>query len=315
MLVPCHISIVRLRVFRSDRRLVDFEAAYRVVRNAKLISLWSFLGGLSPLYLRVAALGAVCTVLSVATDYGGNDKIKSTFSPTFDKVVIYTALVVQETTMVDRLQGKIFSLVQPAERNIDEVYAEALAELLDLAPYNKDGSIDAYLVWLPDGSDDYVFIGRLRASSPRIAVALKSAPSKEQVVSLLDAGYDDVVPTESGPAELLLRLALLFQIEERAISHARQRRQIRLDSRLKDAFVESRAAGLTPVEFRLVSYLARRNRQVVSRADLFRRIWGGRNPGSRRVDLHASRARKKLSLLSGRCVIRSVYGSGYVWQS
>ena len=55
-----------------------------------------------------------------------------------------------------------------------------------------------------------------------------------------------------------------------------------------------RAVRLTPTEFRLLLALARRRGAVVSRDDLRRDVWPGRDVQARVIDTHIARLRRKL---------------------
>jgi DNA-binding response OmpR family regulator len=65
---------------------------------------------------------------------------------------------------------------------------------------------------------------------------------------------------------------------------------------------------LTPTEFDLLVFLARRPGQVFTREQLLHEVWGYRDgSGARTVDSHVRALRRKL----GADVIRTVHGVGY----
>ncbi|MFT3892796.1 MAG: winged helix-turn-helix domain-containing protein [Anaerolineales bacterium] len=72
--------------------------------------------------------------------------------------------------------------------------------------------------------------------------------------------------------------------------------------------------GLTPIEFRLLSYLARHRGQVLSRAQIVETIWGhSSDPDSEQaVNVHIRRLREKVERDPSRPVlILTVPGLGY----
>jgi DNA-binding response OmpR family regulator len=65
---------------------------------------------------------------------------------------------------------------------------------------------------------------------------------------------------------------------------------------------------LTPTEFDLLAYLARRPQRVFTREELLGEVWGYHDgSGARTVDSHVRALRRKL----GNDVVRTVHGVGY----
>lgn len=74
--------------------------------------------------------------------------------------------------------------------------------------------------------------------------------------------------------------------------------------------VEGQPIELTPKEFELLSLLARNPERVYTREDLLDLVWDmDFAGGTRTVDIHIQRLRKKLGRLQG--LIQTVYGIGY----
>jgi DNA-binding response OmpR family regulator len=87
-----------------------------------------------------------------------------------------------------------------------------------------------------------------------------------------------------------------------------------IDRLRRIAFWSGSALALTRLEFDLLVALAERSGEVVSKADLMRRVWGysGRVTRTRTVDSHASRLRRAmLDAGSGATTIVNVWGVGY----
>ena len=67
---------------------------------------------------------------------------------------------------------------------------------------------------------------------------------------------------------------------------------------------------LTNKEFEVIELLMKKNGEVVSREELFNRIWGNDVLESRTIDMHIKSLRQKINDTEGR-IIKSVYGIGY----
>ncbi|HUV10448.1 MAG TPA: response regulator transcription factor, partial [Acidimicrobiia bacterium] len=83
---------------------------------------------------------------------------------------------------------------------------------------------------------------------------------------------------------------------------------IHLDLEARVVTVADAPVHLTPTEFDLIAYLAKRPNRVFSREQLLGDVWGYRSgAGGRTVDSHVRALRAKL----GTDAIRTVHGVGY----
>jgi DNA-binding response OmpR family regulator len=99
-------------------------------------------------------------------------------------------------------------------------------------------------------------------------------------------------------AELRARLHALLRRAERNKSPRVQSLTIgdlRLDPRMRRAWLYKQELKLTPKEFELLAYLMRNRGVVVSRDQLLRDVWGGRvKPRSQTLEVHIRWLRQKV---------------------
>lgn len=124
------------------------------------------------------------------------------------------------------------------------------------------------------------------------------------------SGFDDVLIRPFSNLELNVRVRF---VAHRASRHkpTNERRALglSLDLAAHDVWFEGRRIDVTAREFALLKRLWLRRGKVVTRADLYRQIWGGDTlPGSRALDSHLCRLRAKLPL---GCALDAVRGYGY----
>ena len=88
---------------------------------------------------------------------------------------------------------------------------------------------------------------------------------------------------------------------------------LEIDSRRGAALLHGRDAGLTPLEFRLLTALAADYGEVVPREEISLAVWGEPlRPGSRSVDVLVRRLRRKVDESGGEFTfIQTVTGEGY----
>lgn len=89
---------------------------------------------------------------------------------------------------------------------------------------------------------------------------------------------------------------------------------VRIDLPAKRAWIAGQELALTRLEFALLTYFAHRPGQAVTKAQLFKDVWGYRvlPRSSRTVDSHVSRLRHKIKRVPGSPdLFQSVHGVGW----
>ena len=120
---------------------------------------------------------------------------------------------------------------------------------------------------------------RVRALSQVPILVLSVRDKEQQKVEALDAGADDYVTKPFGMNELLARVrANLRRVPpESEADTAIEIGDFRIDTAAHKVFVKNREVRLTPKEFDLLVYLARRPGKVVHHRTLLGAIWGGQS--------------------------------------
>jgi DNA-binding response OmpR family regulator len=113
-----------------------------------------------------------------------------------------------------------------------------------------------------------------------------------------DWGFDDVLLSTAGPAEIearvrvaIGRLASTAEVEDKVIRSG----EVTVDEATYTANMGGRSLDLTFKEFELLKYLAQHPGRVFSRQQLLSEVWGyDYFGGTRTVDVHVRRLRAKL---------------------
>ncbi len=155
---------------------------------------------------------------------------------------------------------------------------------------------------------------RLRRNGQRYPVLVLTARSRwSDKLSAFNAGADDYVTKPFEADEVVLRLRALVRRSTGHPHPALSCGPLRLDTHEQRASVNGLSVALTPHELRLLSYLLHHRDRVVSRSELFDRVYdsdAGRD--SNVIDVLMARIRRKL----GVPLIHTVRGVGYrlQWQ-
>jgi DNA-binding response OmpR family regulator len=145
---------------------------------------------------------------------------------------------------------------------------------------------------------------------------LTALGSTENVVTGLDSGADDYLVKPFKQAELLARIRSLLRRQPEAAPAAASILKIadlELDLNTKSASRCDETIVLTATEYRLLEYMMRNPRRVLSRMEILENVWGvDFNMNTKVVDVYVNYLRKKVNRKSQPALIQTVVGMGYM---
>jgi DNA-binding response OmpR family regulator len=149
---------------------------------------------------------------------------------------------------------------------------------------------------------------RRRSDVP--VLVLSAVSDADTRVRALGLGADDYLVKPFWPEELLARVHARLRRPVLARADAIDAGPIRIDLAARIAALEGSPLDLTPVEFELLSALARRAGSAIARKWLVENVLDPKRQGDERtLDVHVSRLRKKLGVHGAR--LATVWGVGY----
>jgi two-component system, OmpR family, copper resistance phosphate regulon response regulator CusR len=158
---------------------------------------------------------------------------------------------------------------------------------------------------------------RLRAEGAAVPILMLTARGGlEERVQGLDAGADDYLPKPYHFPELLARIRALLRRGPALAAAVLTVEDLSLDTRARSAERAGRQIQLTSKEFALLEYLARRQGEVVGRAEIAEHVWDDSfDPMSNLIEVYIQRLRRKVD--DGHVVklIRTRRGAGYTLEA
>ena len=148
---------------------------------------------------------------------------------------------------------------------------------------------------LPDGSGVEV-CAEIRKWSDLPIVVISAVGDEREKVKALDAGADDFVTKPFGSEELLARLrAVLRRSRELGTEPRVDLGGLVIDLAAREVVASDGAVHLTPIEFEIISTLARNLGRLVTHSQLLRGVWGpGYESETHYLRVHVAHIRAKI---------------------
>jgi two-component system OmpR family response regulator len=169
-------------------------------------------------------------------------------------------------------------------------------------------------VMLPD-LDGFEVVRRLRSEGRRTPVVFLTAKdATEDKVRGLTLGGDDYVTKPFSLEELLARVEAVLRRSGVERQHASVLRvaDLELDEESHEVWRAGEPIELTATEFKLLRYLMRNARRVVSKAQILDHVWHYDFDGDANVvETYVSYLRRKIDRPGSPSLIRTLRGAGY----
>ena len=210
----------------------------------------------------------------------------------------------------ERLRQALVPLLVAAGHAVDTAADGALA-LAYLDRY--DYAVVVLDLMLPR-LDGLEVLRTMRARGKRARVLVLSARDQVQDrVAALDRGADDYLVKPFSSEELLARLSALLRRSLEQPEPALRAGPLVLDPRRRQVQVDGHSLALSPKEFALLECLLRERGRVLSRAQLFERVYSGQSESSDKViEVLMSTLRSKLAEHGAGELVQTRRGFGYV---
>jgi two-component system, OmpR family, KDP operon response regulator KdpE len=153
---------------------------------------------------------------------------------------------------------------------------------------------------LPD-DDGLSLLRQLRTWSTTPVIVLSARQREDEKIEALDSGANDYLTKPFGIGELLARIRVALRLaNDKREEPVTAIGPIRIDHVRREVTVDSDPVHLTPIEFRLLSMLARSAGRVLTHEDMLCEIWGaGHGRPTHLLRVHMATLRRKVDRGNG----------------
>jgi DNA-binding response OmpR family regulator len=165
-------------------------------------------------------------------------------------------------------------------------------------------------VMLPGGSG-FDVCRRIRERSDVPLLFLSARGEDDDKLRGLALGADDYIVKSATPAEVVARVKAVLRRSANGRSTARRFGRLEVDFGAHEVLVDGAPVALTAREFELLTLFVEHPRQVLTREQIFERVWGSWGDRSA-VSIYVRKLRDKLEVDARRPeLLVTVWGVGY----
>ncbi|WP_346727041.1 response regulator transcription factor [Hydrogenimonas urashimensis] len=163
------------------------------------------------------------------------------------------------------------------------------------------------------GEEGSEFVAKLRSEGIDVPVVFLTAKaSQRDIEEGFERGADDYVTKPFNFRELMHRIRAILRRSRPEESETIRYRDITIKPTRHEVAIENRKIDLTRLEYNLLMELIKNKSRVMSREELFDRVWGGEGAyKGKTVNVAINRLKEKIDPDKSKHYIRSVRGVGY----
>lgn len=164
---------------------------------------------------------------------------------------------------------------------------------------------------LGDGSG-FTLCRELREKTDIPILFISARTSDDDKIIALSIGGDDYIAKPYSLGVLLAKVKVVLKRFGQNAPQEYSDGRLRIDFDLRQVSVDGRLVKLTAMEFRLLAYLAQHENKVISKQELFEKVWENRFTGDGTLNVHIRKIREAIERDPGRPeYILTVWGDGY----
>lgn len=219
----------------------------------------------------------------------------------------YDCLIVDDETVLAEATCEYFDMF-----DVRSAYVTSAGACLDFLQENET-SLILLDINLGDSSG-FELCKRLRQTTQIPILFISARTSDDDILIGLNIGGDDYIPKPYTLSILLAKVkAVLKRYGNASPIEMLEFGQVKIDCLLHRVHVKGVEIRLKTLEYKLICYLAGNKNRVITKEELFQKVWGDSFAGDGTLNVHIRHLREKIEDNPNEPkYIKTIWGTGYV---
>ncbi len=200
--------------------------------------------------------------------------------------------------------------------NMFDIKTTWVADAVACLEFFKENQTDLILLDINLGTDSgFSLCKKIRENIDVPILFISARNSDDDILLALGIGGDDYISKPYSLNVLLAKVKAVLKRYQNKETEEVTFGRFTINFHLERVFCDGNDLGLKAMEYRLLSYLVRNSSRIISKEELFGRVWGDSITGDGTLNVHIRRLREKLEDdPNNPKYIRTIWGTGYIFE-
>ncbi len=218
----------------------------------------------------------------------------------------YDCLIIDDETELAAATSEYF--------NMFEVVSASVRGSQECLTFLKENQVRLILLDINlENESGFTLCKRLREMSDIPILFISARQSDDDILIALNIGGDDYIKKPYSLSVLLAKVKVILKRFDGAGKIRMEKGAITIDENARKIYVEGRELQLKNKEFNLFAYLYANRNKVVSKEELFAKVWGDEFFSDGTLNVHIRKIREKIERNPNEPrYIKTIWGIGYI---
>jgi two-component system, OmpR family, response regulator RegX3 len=220
----------------------------------------------------------------------------------------YDCLVVDDEIPLSESTSEYF--------NMFDIKTTWVADAAACLAFFNENQTDLILLDINLGTDSgFSLCKKIREKIDVPIMFISARNSDDDILLALGIGGDDYISKPYSLNVLLAKVKAVLKRYQNKEAEEMTFGKFTINLHLERAFCDGIDLGLKSMEYKLLSYLVKNKSRIISKEELFDRVWGDSITGDGTLNVHVRRLREKIEDdPNNPKYIRTIWGTGYIFE-
>lgn len=201
--------------------------------------------------------------------------------------------------------------------NMFDIKTTWVADAAACLAFFKENKTDLILLDINLGTDSgFSLCKKIRENLDVPILFISARNSDDDILLALGIGGDDYISKPYSLNVLLAKVKAVLKRYQNKESEEISFGRYTINFHLERVFCDGNDLGLKAMEYKLLSYLVRNSSRIISKEELFDKVWGDSITGDGTLNVHIRRLRERIEDdPNNPKYIRTIWGTGYIFEA